>query len=263
MSSTDTKNEVSCKNDGVKGDEGSSSSSSSSSLFHWPPLESNPQVFTDYLHQIGMSYKYEIGEVFGFDEELLAFLPQPILGIIVAFERTVPRDRTNRTSDDGVTVDFFMKQSGTLDNACGIIACIHSIFNNLSFCNKNDDDVIVIPDSVLHKFQETTQSQSPEERCISLEKDNDFRTYHKKFAMKGQSETIVSNKDTQKVKHHFVAFVIQGGYLFELDGTRNGPHLIGQCEDVLRGTIAEMKRRLEAKEISESLSMMTLQLNQQ
>lgn len=254
MSSNDIKNETSCKNDGVKGDEGSSSSS----LFHWPPLESNPQVFTDYLHQIGMSHNYEIGEVFGFDEDLLAFLPQPIYGIIVAFERAVPKDRTNRTSENGVTVDFFMKQSGTLDNACGIIACIHSIFNNISLCND-----IVIADSVLHKFQKTAQTQSPAERCIALEKDDDFRTYHKTFAMKGQSQTIVSNKDDQKVKHHFVAFVIRDGYLFELDGTRNGPHIIGQCEDVLRGTIAEMKRRLEAKEITESLSMMTLQLNQQ
>lgn len=43
--------------------------------FNWPPLESNPEVFTEYLHKIGMSNKWAIGEVFGFDEELLAFLP--------------------------------------------------------------------------------------------------------------------------------------------------------------------------------------------
>ena len=43
--------------------------------FNWPPLESNPEVFTDYLQKIGLSNQWAIGEVFGFDEELLAFLP--------------------------------------------------------------------------------------------------------------------------------------------------------------------------------------------
>ena len=46
--------------------------------FEWPPLESNPEIFTNYMRDIGMSKDWAIGEVFGFDEELLAFLPQPI-----------------------------------------------------------------------------------------------------------------------------------------------------------------------------------------
>ena len=43
--------------------------------FEWPPLESNPEIFTQYMHNTGMSKDWAIGEVFGFDEELLAFLP--------------------------------------------------------------------------------------------------------------------------------------------------------------------------------------------
>jgi len=50
--------------------------------FSWPPLESNPEVFTNYLHSIGLPQTFSIGEVFGFDEELLAFIPQPVLGIM-------------------------------------------------------------------------------------------------------------------------------------------------------------------------------------
>ena len=62
------------------------------------------------------------------------------------------------------------------------------------------------------------------------------------------------------VKHHFTAFVINSaGQLIELDGTKKGPHVIAEaCTDLLRGTIAEIQRRLSAGEISESLSMMTL-----
>ena len=54
--------------------------------FKWPPLESNPEIFTDYLHKIGLSPAYAIGEVFGFEEDLLAFLPQPVYAIIVNLE---------------------------------------------------------------------------------------------------------------------------------------------------------------------------------
>ena len=55
-------------------------------IFKWPPLESNPEVFTKYLHKIGLSEDWAVGEVFGFDEDLLAFIPRPILAVIVAFE---------------------------------------------------------------------------------------------------------------------------------------------------------------------------------
>ena len=38
-----------------------------------------------------------------------------------------------------------MKQTSTLDNACGIIACLHAIFNN-------QDKVPVESDSILGKY---------------------------------------------------------------------------------------------------------------
>lgn len=236
------------------------------STFCWPPLESNPQVFTDYLHTIGLSPNYGIDEVIGFDEELLNFVPRPVYGIIVAFERTA-KGREKKTeeaegktikNDDHVDktedVKYFMRQSGTLDNACGIIACLHAILNN------DEPSLNMIqPDSVLDKFQNTTEGQTPAERCAALEKDVQFQTYHKTFASKGQSKAITSNQEN--VKYHFVAFIVQNGYLFELDGTKKAPNPIGQCEDVLRGSIAEMQRRLQDNEVTESLSMMTLQTN--
>uniref|UniRef100_A0A7S4J079 Ubiquitin carboxyl-terminal hydrolase n=1 Tax=Odontella aurita TaxID=265563 RepID=A0A7S4J079_9STRA len=223
--------------------------SQSKDEFDWPPLESNPEVFTEYLQKIGLSKEYSIGEVFGFDEELLAFLPQPIHGIIVTLERL------NRESDvakglavDVSKVDYYMDQTGSLDNACGIIACLHAIFNN--------SDSMLVADSVLENFLVSTKSQTPAERCKSLEKNNDFKNIHKGFAMKGQSAAITT--DQSKVQHHFVAYVVKNGQLIELDGTKKGPYVIGECSDVLRGSIKEIQRRLEQGEISDKLSMMTL-----
>jgi hypothetical protein len=47
--------------------------------------------------------------------------------------------------------------------------------------------------------------------------------------------------------------------LVELDGLKKGPNVIAEnCDDVLRGTITEIKRRLEGGHITEQLNMMTL-----
>ncbi|KAL7473627.1 hypothetical protein ACHAXS_014081 [Conticribra weissflogii] len=227
-----------------------------SKKFSWPPLESNPEVFTNYLRSIGLSHNFAIGEVFGFDEDLLAFLPQPILGIIVCYERLIPKSEI-RDEDKGATenydkVTFYMHQSKELDNACGIIACLHAVFNSTATSAE------IKHDTVLGKFKERTQNVTPLERCLALENDTDFQRIHKNYASKGQSREIIS--DQSVVKHHFVAYVLSNeGNLVELDGTKAGPVIVGDCGgDVLRGSIKEIKGRLERGEISESLSMMTL-----
>ena len=43
--------------------------------FNWPPLEGDPEIFSNYLYKLGMSKEWKIAECFGLDEELLAFLP--------------------------------------------------------------------------------------------------------------------------------------------------------------------------------------------
>lgn len=222
--------------------------------FEWPPLESNPEVFTQYMQKVGMPAKWAVGEIFGFDEELLAFLPQPVLAVIANVERLKKTDDKER-GDASLAPDvFYMHQSGTLDNACGIIACIHSLFNNL------DQTGPPAADSVLGKHLAATASLTPESRAAALERNTEFQVAHAGAAAEGQSEAISS--DQSKVKHHFIAFVLSKGRLLELDGTKRGPLVVAEkCDDVLRGSIAAIKERLAKGEISEQLSMMTLQPN--
>lgn len=226
--------------------------------FSWPPLESNPEIFTSYLHSIGLLPTFSIGEVFGFDEELLAFLPQPVLGVILCYERLIPksdyREQDKGSIENYDKVPYYMHQSKVLDNACGIIACIHAIFN----CPAVELDKA----SVLGKFQQNTLSATPKERCEALENDTDFQTIHKIYASKGQSAEITSDQD--KVKCHFIAYTLNGeGKLVELDGTKLGPVVVGECNgDLLRGSIKEVVGKLERGEISERLSMMTLNFAQ-
>ena len=80
---------------------------------------------------------------------------------------------------------------------------------------------------------------------------------HRQRAAQGQSNQA---NEQSEVKHHFTAYVVNSaGQLIELDGCKKGPLVVKEgCNDVLRGAVAEIQRRLGAGEISESLSMITL-----
>lgn len=222
--------------------------------FHWPPLESNPEVFTNYMHNIGMSSDWSVGEVFGFDEDLLAFLPPTIVGVIVAVEILKRDEDRVRGVADASLVPYYMKQTGELDNACGIIACLHA-------CLNKTDLIQLVPDSILHRFKSETAEMTPEERATYLENATDFKTVHAAAAGEGQS---AMSENQEAVKHHFIAYIVNSaGQLVELDGTKVGPHVVAEgCTDVLRGSIEAVQARLANGEISEALSMMTLNMNE-
>ena len=110
---------------------------------------------------------YEIVDVFGFDAELLMMLPSPILGIIFLF----PPKRDERPPKvydaakfEGADSPFFLWQTKALDNACGAIACIHAVANNL-------DAIPLSDDSTLQKYlkEATAEGVLPEKRGLILE----------------------------------------------------------------------------------------------
>ena len=131
------------------------------SPFKWPPLESNPEVFSDYMHQVGLPSTWAVQECFGLDDDCLSFVPQPTIAVIANIERQ-NKSEDKAEGDTSVDINFYMKQTGELDNACGVIACIHSILNNL-------DKVQLTPDSVLDKHYKAAKPLTPAERATALE----------------------------------------------------------------------------------------------
>ncbi|CAI2379283.1 unnamed protein product [Moneuplotes crassus] len=219
--------------------------------YRWPALESDPEIFTSYMSKLGMSDDWNICEIFGMDDDCLSFVPRPCVGVIVTFERTENRDDGKQGDGTSSTlVPFYMKQTKTLDNACGIIACLHAIMNHTS-------DISLTADSILDKFQKETADKTAEERATYLEEFKEFQEEHKSHASQGQTEAPTSSK---KVLHHFVAFIMNSAnQLVELDGTKDGPAVIqDDCEDLLKGVATELQRRLADGNITESLSMMAL-----
>ena len=159
-------------------------------------------------------------------------------------------DEKPGSGDDSEIVPFYMKQTGTLDNACGIIACLHAIMNH-------QGEIPLTDGSILDKFAKETKRMTPAERAKYLEEFKEFKEEHKHHANQGQTEVPTSSEN---VNHHFVAFIRNGdGKLIELDGTKDGPAVIeDECEDLLKSVAKELQRRLENEIITESLSLMGL-----
>lgn len=221
-----------------------------STEYHWPALESDPEIFTNYMTKLGMSNDWHICEVFGLDEECLGFVPQPCVAAIVTFERKTRDDGKPGAGADSKIVPFYMKQTGKLDNACGIIACLHAILNH-------HDEITLNNDSILHKFRKDSENMTPQERARYLEDFTEFKEEHKVHASQGQSEAPTS---AEKVNHHFVAFIKNAdNQLVEVDGTKNGPAVIEEnCEDLLKSVSKELQRRLSEDLITDHLSLMAL-----
>ncbi|XP_030752733.1 ubiquitin carboxyl-terminal hydrolase [Sitophilus oryzae] len=187
------------------------------------PLESNPDVMNKFIHLMGVPEKWNIVDVYGLDADALAWVPRPVLALILLFPYSdkfleYAKQEAELIKEKGQTVSdklLYMKQY--VSNACGTIALIHCIANNA--------DRLQLADGMFKKILEDSINLNPEERGEMLCKVNsNSEAYkliaaHQELAMEGQTEV---NPD-EKVNHHFVAFVEKEGNLYELDGRKEFP----------------------------------------
>ena len=189
----------------------------------WLPIESNPDVLNSFLQKLGVPAQWQINDVYGLDSELLMMLPQPVLALMLLFPITDKYEEFARSLEaemKSVKVSeklFYMKQ--TISNACGTVALMHSVINNVI------SGVIELKDGPLKTFVEATKDMSPEERAEKLEFDDKICDSHDAAAREGQ--TAAPDRD-DKVDYHFIAFVNVDGGLYELDGRKSGPVLKGK-----------------------------------
>ena len=101
----------------------------------WLPIESNPEVMNSFLTKLGVPPDWEMCDVFGLDPELLLMLPQPCLALMLLFPVTEKYHEFSREQEEamrGVEISnrlYYMKQ--TISNACGTVALLHSVINNV------------------------------------------------------------------------------------------------------------------------------------
>jgi ubiquitin carboxyl-terminal hydrolase L3 len=103
---------------------------------HFIPLESNPEVFTELIHALGVSSSMSFQDVYSLDDpDLLAFIPRPVYALVLVFpcgdeyEGKVAKEEAELEAYDeaGEEKVVFWKQ--TIHNACGLYALLHGICN--------------------------------------------------------------------------------------------------------------------------------------
>jgi ubiquitin carboxyl-terminal hydrolase L3 len=105
---------------------------------HFLPLESNPDVFTELAHKLGLSTSLCFQDVLSLDDpELLGFIPRPAFALILVFPTT--DDYEKRVQDEDAKhkelqspeqrVEDLVFFRQTINNACGLYAILHAVCN--------------------------------------------------------------------------------------------------------------------------------------
>lgn len=106
---------------------------------YFVPLESDPELFTELIHTLGVSKHLAFHDLLTLspsETELLSFVPRPALALIVVVpaphgyaarlgeeEKDIP---LHDKSGDGEDVMFWYQ---TIGNACGLYATLHAVSN--------------------------------------------------------------------------------------------------------------------------------------
>jgi hypothetical protein len=67
-----------------------------------------------------------------------------VIAVIATYEETGTKE-DRKLGNLETVARYYMKQTKKLDNACGLIACLHGIYNNL-------DKIELIPESILDRY---------------------------------------------------------------------------------------------------------------
>lgn len=189
------------------------------------PLESNPEVFTDFAHKLGLSPLLAFTDIFSLDDpDMLAFLPRPLQAVILLFPVTEAyesfKDTENVENLDNTKV-IWMKQ--IVKNACGLYALLHVLLNI--------KDGFIVQQSAVSNFRQNIMQGNA--NAVTLVQ-NIAREIYSGFSQQGQTEAPPAEEN---VELHFVCFVKRPEGIYELDGRRAGPLLLekgpGNSDDIL------------------------------
>lgn len=189
----------------------------------WIPLESNPELITKFAHKLGLPANWSFVDVMGFDNELLAMVPQPVAALLFLFPITdkytnFVEQKSQQIASAGQVVSdnvYFMKQ--TIKNACGAMALLHALTNS-------SNQVQIASDSVIQKFVSATSAMNPDQRGSHLEQCKDIAELHAECATAGQTQAPSADAD---VDLHFICLANVDGHLYDLDGRKPFPFNCG------------------------------------
>ncbi|CAO1615453.1 unnamed protein product [Sympodiomycopsis kandeliae] len=215
------------------------SADSKPQAIRWVPLESNPELFTNWSSALGLdTNKYAYHDIFGLDPSLLSMVPQPVEAVLLLFpvsegyeKQRLDEDQDREISQEGNKDGELIWWKQTIGNACGTMGLLHSLANTSVRRSLS-------PDSPLAKLISQAQPLNPIQRAELLTHSKELEAAHTTAASGGQTAAPDAN---DSIDLHFTCFVRDqsSGELIELDGRRKGPVRRGiqlaSQEDLLEG----------------------------
>jgi ubiquitin carboxyl-terminal hydrolase L5 len=224
----------------------------------WCTIESDPGVFSELLTSFGVT-NAQVDEIYSLDEgdSDQASVPgvsvsmQKSFGLIFLFKYVQEEDSRETCPMDDVPDVFFAKQ--VVQNACASQAVLSVVLNA--------DGIEYGPD--LKAFKEYCQSLDYENKGYCIGDSEFIRSSHNSFAPKNAFELDSRPKSrySKEDAYHFIAYVPINGIVFELDGLKQGPIIVGACASadssdwmtVAKPVIEERMNRYSSSETSFAL----------
>ena len=198
--------------------------------------ENNPEVMTPLAHTLGLSPALQFHDVYSLtDPTSLSLIPRPAHALLVIFPLT-PAWKASRIAEDSPKSTYTGKGPGepvvwfkqTIGHACGSIGLIHCAMNGPA-------KEYIEAGSTFAKLREAAIPLGMEDRAKLLYDSQELEDAHQGVAELGDTDAP-SAEEGDRLGQHFVAFVKEGGRLWELEGSRMGPldrGELGEGEDVL------------------------------
>jgi ubiquitin carboxyl-terminal hydrolase L3 len=101
---------------------------------HFIPLESDPQIFTNLMHDLGVTQSFKFVDIWSLDADELSNIRNETQHPLQALVLVIPDcpAYTEQKSPETVCNDDLIWLKQTINNACGLYAILHSICNALS-----------------------------------------------------------------------------------------------------------------------------------
>ncbi|KAJ7701934.1 hypothetical protein B0H17DRAFT_976377 [Mycena rosella] len=196
------------------------------------PLESDPEIFTDLVHALGV-HSLEFRDVLSINTEDLAPggdlpLPLPVHAFVLVYtttreyeaglraERQKARDQGHGYAGRGAGEPVIWFEQN-IRHACGLFAMLHAVSNLSTTGNE-----FIEPDSLLAALLDAAVPLGPTERAAALKNSEGIAQVYNRAAERGSSPLLHAEDD---VPGHYVCFVRSpnDGHIYELDGGKNGP----------------------------------------
>ena len=185
------------------------------------PFESDPTVFNQFAQSLGLGPGFKFIDIYSIDDEnLIAFLERPIIGIVLLFPI-----QKNKLSNESVTIPtdshqpVWLKQ--TFKNACGLYALLH-ILTNYPNLLKSDS-------KLLNYCKENSSDMNKNLNQFII----DFAQTNKKKFVEGSGSSENPNPD-DTIDLHFITFIAKDNLLWELDGRskNESPLCLGNVQNI-------------------------------